>query len=148
PSYYDGSGDVVLLSEDSGAPIFPNVAGGSLVDLRDALTALIGRYSQYGVNLNYGAGGKVLPSGAGPRRAFATEEYDFYGQDTWRARPNLTLTYGLRWTTATPVYEAGGLQVKPTTGLGDFFDRRVAGAESGRPFNDPLSVDLAGKANN
>ncbi len=147
PSYYDASGDVVLFGEDSGAPIFPNVAGGSLVDLRDALTAVIGRYSQYGVNLNYGPDGKLLPSGAGIGRTFATEEYDFYGQDTWRARPNLTLTYGMRWSTATPVYEASGLQVKPTTSLGAFFDQRVAGANSGRPFNDLLSVDLAGKVN-
>ena len=28
-----------------------------------------------------------------------------YGQDSWRARPNLTLNYGLRWDVSTPWYE-------------------------------------------
>ena len=29
-----------------------------------------------------------------------------YGQDSWRARPNLTVNYGLRWDVSTPFYEA------------------------------------------
>ena len=132
PSFYDFSGDVVINDEENGAPIFPNVATGSRIDLRDALTAIIGRYSQYGTNINYDASGKLIPSGEGIERKFKTQEYEFYGQDSWRVNPNFTLTYGLRWSTSTPVYEANGIQVKPTVGLGDFFDQRVAGANRGQ----------------
>ncbi len=145
PSYYDFSGDVILYT-DAGDPIFSNV-GGSPDDLRDALTAVIGRLSQYGVSLNYGKDGSLQSVGQGVARKFATQESEFYGQDTWRIRPNLTVTYGLRWSTSTPVYEANGVQVKPDQSLGEFFDQRVAGAAAGKPFNNLITVDLAGKAN-
>ena len=146
PSFYDASGDVVLF-DDNGDPIFSDVDGSAETDLRDALTAVIGRFTQYNANLNYDRAGALLPAGSGVKRTFATEEYEFYGQDQWRIRPNLTLTYGLRWSTSTPVYEANGLQVKPVESLGEYFDRRVAGAAAGRPVNDPITVDVAGKKN-
>jgi hypothetical protein len=146
PSYYDFSGDVVLF-DDFGDPIFPDVDPGAETDLRDAMTAIIGRFSQYSLNLNYDKSGRLLPAGTGVQRSFATEEYEFYGQDSWRIRPNLTLTYGLRWYTSTPVYETNGLQVKPVQSLGEYFERRVAGAEAGRPVNDLITIDLAGKKN-
>ncbi|MDQ3179633.1 MAG: TonB-dependent receptor [Acidobacteriota bacterium] len=147
PSFYDFSGDVVI-NDDNGDPIFSDVSSASSIDLRDALTAVIGRFSQYGVNLQYGKDGRLLPLGEGISRNFKTEEYEAYIQDSWRIRNSLTVNYGVRWSTSTPVYEANGLQVKPTTSLSDFFDRRVAAAFNGQSNNELLSVDLAGKANN
>ncbi len=147
PSFYDGSGDVVLFNDD-GDDIFANVASSFSVDLRDALTTAIGRFSGYAANLAYGADGNLQALGSGIQRTFKTQEYEWYAQDSWRARSNLTLSYGVRWSTSTPVYEANGVQVAPTPKLGDFFDQRVAGSNTGKPFNGLISIDRAGKANN
>jgi hypothetical protein len=143
PSFYDFSGDVVT---NFGA-LFPDVSSSSNINLRDALTAIIGRYSQYGANLQYGKDGKLLPLGSGVARTFKTQEYEAYAQDSWRIFNNLTVNYGVRFSTSTPVYESNGLQVKPTTSLSDFYNKRVAAALNGQADNTLLKVDLAGKAN-
>jgi hypothetical protein len=149
PSYYDFSGDAVIFDVyNTGDPIFPDVLGGAETDLRDALSSVIGRFSQFSANLVYDKSGKLQPSGTPTQRTFATEEYEVYGQDSWRIKPNLTLTYGVRWGTSTPVYETQGIQVAPTTSLGAYFEKRKASADNGVPFNDPITFALAGKANN
>jgi hypothetical protein len=148
PSFYDFSGDSVIFDVyNTGDPIFPDVVSGGETELRDALTAVIGRFSQFSANLVYGADGQLQPVGTPTIRSFATEEYELYWQDSWRIRPNFTLTYGLRWSTSTPVYERNGVQVKPTTSLGGYFDQRRQSSFNGTPFNDPITFDLAGKAN-
>jgi hypothetical protein len=149
PSYYDFSGDAVITDVyNTGDPIFPNVASGGETDLRDALSAVIGRFSQFSANLVYDKSGKLQSAGTPTVRSFATEEYELYWQDSWRLRPNFTLTYGVRWSTSTPVYERNGVEVKPTVSLGEYFNRRRQSADLGVPFNDSLTYDLAGKANN
>ena len=149
PSGYNASAAVLTSAgaDASGGAIFPNVAASSLTPLRNILSAVIGRFSQYTGNFSYDQSGKILPAGSSADRTFATQEYEVYWQDQWRMRHNLTLTYGLRWGTSTPVYEVNGFQVQPTTSLGGYFDQRKASASAGVPFNDPISLDLAGKAN-
>jgi hypothetical protein len=140
PSFYDVSG-AVLSRPISG------IGPGWTSPVRTAVSAVIGRFSQYSSNFNFDREGNLLPVGTGIGREFATQEYDWYVQDVWKIRPNLTLTYGLRYGLSRPVYETSGLQVKPTTSLSEFFERRVAGALEGRAVNDIITVDLAGPAN-
>lgn len=149
PSGYAASAAVLTSAGPDGAgpAIFPDVAGSSLTPLRNILSAVIGRFSQYTANFNYDQTGQILPAGTSADRTFATEEYELYWQDQWRMRNNLTLTYGVRWGTSTPVYEVNGFQTQPTTSLGAYFEQRKASAAAGVPFNDPISIDLSGKAN-
>ena len=150
PSGYNASAAVLTTAgaDASGGAIFPNVASSSVTPLRNILSAFIGRFSQYTANFNYDASGTLLPGGLSADRTFATEEYEVYLQDQWRMRSNLTFTYGLRWGTSTPVYEVNGIQTQPTVSLGGYFEQRKASAFAGVPFNDPIFLDLSGKANN
>ena len=147
PSGYNASAAVLTTAgaDASGGPIFPNVASSSLGPLRNALSAVIGRFSSYTANFLYDADGSLLPVGASSDRTFATEEYDFYVQDSWRWRSNLTLTAGIRWSTSTPVYEVNGFEIVPTTPLGEFFDRREDSASRGAPLNELITLDKGGK---
>lgn len=56
--------------------------------------------------------------GATGQRFGKEEYYIFYGQDEWKLRPNLTLSYGLRYEYYTPLREDRNLDVvfNPTTG--------------------------------
>ncbi len=141
PSFYDFSGAVLT------DPFESDINPGFISDVRSAVSAVIGRFSDYGANFNFDKDGTLLPSGKGLARTFATEEYDWYAQDSWKLRQNLTLTLGLRYGLSRPVYETNGLQVKPTTSLSDYFEKRKASALEGKPFNDSIEVDLAGPAN-
>ncbi|MGH9967176.1 MAG: carboxypeptidase regulatory-like domain-containing protein [Pyrinomonadaceae bacterium] len=147
PSGYNASAAVLTTAgaDATGGAIFPNVAPSSLGPLRNALSAVIGRFSSYTANFLYDVDGKLLPVGASSDRTFATEEYDFYFQDTWRLRNNLTLTVGMRYSTSTPVYEVNGFEIVPTVPLGEFFDRRAASAARGVPLNELITLDKGGK---
>jgi hypothetical protein len=113
------------------------------------LMALLGSITQGDAVYNYDKSGTLLAQGAPIKRNFGLNEYEFYFQDSWRVKPNLTLTYGLRYELMSPPWEVNGLEVAPNVNIGDWFAQRGANGANGIPSNiDPkITFDLGGKAN-
>ncbi len=78
-----------------------------------AATILLGIFPEGDGRYNFTRSGSALAQGDPINRRYAINDYEFYGQDTWRVTPRLTLTYGLRWVLEAPPYETNGLQVAP-----------------------------------
>lgn len=139
--FYQGGGASLIT------PLAGSLASSFNFDYGRAAAAVIGRFTQYSINQVFDKSGKAAAPGTPALRTFATEEYEGYAQDAWQLRPGLTLSYGLRYGVATPVYEKNGFQLIPDTNLGEFLKRRIASAEAGRPLNDLIGFNLGGRAN-
>ena len=127
----------------------PAVASSFASGYGDPWLTVLGVISQPTANYNYDKTGTALPNGEPVRRTYATDEYEFYVQDSWRLRPNLTVTGGVRYNLYSPPWEMDGLQLAPSTPLGEWFEQRRANMLRGVGDNalPPLTLDLAGPAN-
>src|SRR5262249_53667835 len=116
---------------------------------RDAMMALLGIVSQGNARYNYDRSGKALAVGAPVLRTYGADEYEMYFQDAWKAKSNLTLTLGLRYSLFSPPFEVNGNQVSPNISLNDWFNTRYQNMINGVPSNaaPKISIDLAGPAN-
>ena len=144
PSYYASSGTILSTAVNNISPL----GGGQTSVVQNALSALLGRLSTYTARFTFDKAGQLLPPGAPTEREFATEEYDFYVQDTWKFRPNLTFTAGLRYGLSMPIYETQGYETKPNIPLSEYLRRRMDAASRGQNYTETLVVDLSGPANN
>lgn len=143
PSFFLGGGSTISNPINA---VFPIGAGQATV-VQNAVTAVVGRFSQYSALFTFGSDGSLLQPGSPAVRDFRTREYDGYAQDVWRVRPNITLTYGLRYSLSEPIWEANGFETATDIPLSDFFQSRIDGAAAGIPYNQPISIDRSGKVN-
>ncbi len=139
-SWLEGTGEELTL---------PDLASDFEVAYLDAMVATLGLLDYVGIQYSYDRDGNELPIGSPVVRDFAANEYELYVQDSWKIRPNLVLSGGLRWSLYSPPWETNGLQVAPTIPLAEFFQTRLDNAANGIPANaaPPVAFDLAGPAN-
>jgi Carboxypeptidase regulatory-like domain len=135
---------------DPGFEGYPTVDGGFGNNYDYPMGALIGMVTQVNAQYNFTHSGTTLTDGAPVSRRFAADSYELYAQDSWKIKPNLTVTLGLRYSLFSPPWETNGLQVTPDTSLSSYFDQRYQGMLQGQPSSAEccLSFSLGGPANN
>lgn len=108
------------------------------------LLALYGMVSDVVANYNLNKDGTAQAQGSPVNRRYGLDWYEFYGQDTWRVKPNLTLTYGLRWSFFPAPWETNGFQTYPTFGLGTQFNQNVKNMNQGIGYGgmNPIQFNL------
>src|SRR5207237_10602150 len=113
------------------------------------MAALLGLVDQGTAIYSYDKSGTALAVGVPVKRDFGAREYEVYGQDSSRIRPNLTITLGLRYSLYSPPFEKNGNQVAPSIRLGDWFQLRGTNGAKGIPSNAAprITFDLAGPGN-
>ena len=111
---------------------------------------ILGRYADVFSNFNYNKTGQVFPNGTGKNRDYNYNEFEFYFQDTWKIRHDLTLLYGLRYSFHTVPYEVNGFESVPSVNEDVYYSTRLKNAASGTSgflVTPVVSYDLGGSAN-
>lgn len=144
------SGNGFVLGNQLGSGTFGNFpVPANATNFVSAASYLLGILTQVRASLNFDKAGAALPFGEAINREFAANEYELYVQDSWRAKSNLTLSLGLRYSYYGVPYETNGLQMQSSVDFSQYFDQRARNAAQGIPSNlsSLLTFDLAGPAN-
>ena len=92
--------------------------------------------------------GTALPEGSFIPRHFKANEFEWYVQDSWRVKPNLTVTFGVRHTILQTPYETAGQQVSPTIDTHTWYQKREAAARAGQVYEEDLQFAPSGPSYN
>lgn len=127
-------------------PCYPAVDVGFTQGYNWSVIAMMGMvseaFSQYNYQIVNSTTAAPLDQGAPISRHWSTDTYNFFFQDTWRVRPNISLTYGLNYQLMLPITETHGQEVTPNVNMGDWFHKRAVDAAQGIPSNQDALVSF------
>jgi hypothetical protein len=129
----------------------PSDFGGDPGEWDRVFALALGRLQGVQAGYNYSVSGSALPQGQVIVRDFHATQYEFFGQDIWDVRSDLTITFGLRWDFHNPLSEINGFEAVPNLTPFDIFGPRLQQAAQGIsgpnaiPF---ITYGLGGSANN
>lgn len=127
----------------------PEVGQGFLNNYTIAVGNLLGAVPSVSDVFNYEltspTSGTLLPDSAFINRHFKANEYEGFVQDSWRVKPNLTITAGARYTLLQTPWETSGQEVTPTIDTHAWYQQREAAALKGQIYEPDLTFAPAGK---
>jgi hypothetical protein len=154
--YYSlGAGAIANTGNSLDPGAFPQlgilpVDAGFSTAYSNAIAAVAGVIPTATEYFNYKVAGNsltLLPPGE-LSRSYKSNEFEIYLQDSWKVTRDLTVTYGLRYTSLQTPYEVNAQEVAPTTNLHQWFLRRGADMGTGVTTQPEISFGAAGHANN
>jgi hypothetical protein len=121
-----GSVSLGLDSSDPALPIFTsgNLPGSSSTDrgnAQDLYGMLAGRITDFGATVYVSEKTRQFVPNVSLVERVYQREFGFYGTDSWRLRPTLTVNYGLRWEFQGVPYNVNNIYFRLQNGFNDVF---------------------------
>lgn len=146
-----GLGGNISALDPSLRPSDIRTAGTIASNTYDSAFALaLGRFADINSTYVYNNAGQALPQGSGANRQYRYYELEAYFGDSYKVTPQLTLSYGLRYSWYSVPYEVNGKESIQNFTFNDYFNKRLQQSAAGLsgdttvPF---ISYSLGGKAN-
>lgn len=144
---FSQSNPFTLTKNDFSTAGLPDISASSLTDANNLLSTYAGFIGSTQQTFNVTSQSSGFVPGAGNERNFNQNNWAFYANDAWRYRPNLTITFGMRYEYLSPFTEKNGLMLEPLPGIGQSIEQTllsnatvgfVGGSSGRRPYNKDL----------